>query len=741
MDVFKILTRSTNLQKSAPSTKKVQQHKIPSSVGGYVESHPSEEHAATLHNLEQIQPRGTKRKRSEGTQHQVSEPSISLNYFGDSKRPSSSVEKPAKSEEIVTSVGNGHLNINGPSATKAQLLEEDECRKILKRNKVKITLLKSDGNKEVKNKTASRDVNQAARNKESHPQLSPQPLTSFTQLRINYGISRRLAENLNAQGFRHPTEVQTGSLPLLLGSDKDRGLAPSTSKKKQKHKQSHVDLFTVAPTGSGKTLAFMVNILHGILERRRRSRKSEAEKKDNHGLQALVIAPTHELADQIVNEGRKLAVGTGIRVSSMRKGMKLHAVPQNLEDNTIVDSANETNDAQGKQGPRSVVKADILVSTPLILLNALQEGSSSPVTLLPTLRYLVLDEADVLLDPLFRSQTLGIWQACNNPELQTSLWSATIGSSIESLAQDTILDRRRNLKLTSSSHFLLRVVVGLKDSAIPNISHRLTYAATEHGKLLALRQLLHPPAPSDDRGPSLQPPFLIFTQTIQRAIALHSELLYDISPEAGGSSRIAVLHSDLSDHARSAIMAGFRKGEIWVLITTDLLSRGIDFRGMNGVVNYDIPNTGASYVHRVGRTGRQGREGGVAVTLYTKEDIPYVKNIANVIAASEKAKGKPTGTAEGGHNLQKWFLDALPSVSKKTKKELKRKGVESRRVFEGKEGGKMARRARISTKSGYDRRLENRRKGSASTEATKLLHHRSSNVEAASDEEWGGLND
>lgn len=740
MDVFKILTRSTNLQKSAPSSKKVQQHKIPSSVGEYVESHPKDEHTATLHATENTQPRGTKRKRSEGDQHQVSEPSIGLDYFENMKGASSSVEKPAGSGEQASRIVNGNIDRNGPPATAAQTLEEDECRRILKRNKVKITLLKSDRSKESEKQPMSQDGKQAAQNKDTRPQLSPQPLLSFRQLRTNYGISRRLAENLDAQGFRHPTAVQIGSLPLLLGSDKDRGLAPSASNKKKKHKQSQIDLLTVAPTGSGKTLAFMVNILHGLLERRRRSRKSGAEKKEDHELQALVIAPTHELADQIVNEGRKLAVGTGIRVSSMRKGMKLHADPQALEEETIVGLADEINDVHGKQGSHSVVKADVLVSTPMILLNALIGDSSSPKTLLSTVRYLVLDEADVLLDPLFRSQTLGIWQACNNPKLQTSLWSATIGSSIESLAQDTILDRRRNLKLTSSSHFLLRVVVGLKDSAIPNISHRLTYAATEHGKLLALRQLLHPSAPSTDKTPSLQPPFLIFTQTIQRAIALHSELLYDIPSEAGGSSRIAVLHSDLSDYARSAIMAGFRKGEIWVLITTDLLSRGIDFRGMNGVVNYDIPNTGASYVHRVGRTGRQGREGGVAVTLYTKEDIPYVKNIANVIAASEKAKGKPPGSAEGAHNLQKWFLDALPSVSKKMKQELRRKGVESRRVFEGKEGGKMARRARISTKSGYDRRLQNRRKA-ASTEGTKSLHRESSGVEGASDGEWGGLNE
>jgi len=213
-----------------------------------------------------------------------------------------------------------------------------------------------------------------------------------------------------------------------------------------------------------------------------------------------------------------------------------------------------------------------------------------------------------------------------------------MSSSIESLAQAIIQSRRQelNLQRSVSPTATIRLVVGLKDSAIPNISHRLTYTATEHGKLIALRQLLRPTTATQDSGPILRPPFLIFTQTIPRAIALHSEILYDIPPEAGGSDRISVLHSDLSDTARDRIMTRFRKGEIWILITTDLLARGVDFRGINGVVNYDIPNSAASYIHRVGRTGRAGRDGGVAVTLYTKEDIPHVKSVANIIAISEK---------------------------------------------------------------------------------------------------------
>ena len=160
-------------------------------------------------------------------------------------------------------------------------------------------------------------------------------------------------------------------------------------------------------------------------------------------------------------------------------------------------------------------------------------------------------------------------------------------------------------------------------------------------------------------------------------------------------------------------MARFRKSEIWIIITTDLLSRGIDFRGINGVVNYDIPTSTASYVHRVGRTGRAGRTGGVAVTFYTREDIKYVKSIANAIALSEKSRSKSDG---GGDEraVEKWLLHALPDLSKQNRLELKKRGVGvRRRIREGDDvkEAKAKRRARISSKSGYERRLENKRRG------------------------------
>jgi len=406
----------------------------------------------------------------------------------------------------------------------------------------------------------------------------------------------------------------------------------------------------------------------------------------------------------------------------MKKGMRVVEGEGDApsEDSGESGSEEEDDEQEDDNKPRKaqknlpVTKSDILVTTPLQLVNSLSANQTKPVASMPLVRSLVLDEADVLLDPLFREQTLDIWRSCVHPDLRVSLWSATMGSNIEELTRSTIKERLENIGQDSSSvHPLVRLVVGLKDSAVPNIDHRLVYAATEQGKLLGLRQLLHPTAASatDVR---LRPPFLIFTQTIPRAIALHSELKYDIPSEAGGSSRIAVLHSDLSDNQRSDIMRDFRKGEIWILVTTDALSRGLDIKGLNGIVNYDIPNSAAIYVHRAGRTGRAGREGGIAVTFYTKEDIPYVKSIANVIDASEKLRG-----TDGEKSIQKWLLESLPDLSKKDKQELKKHGVKARQISKhvgGKGQGneqeeREARRARISTKSGFERRLENRKKG------------------------------
>ena len=702
MDVYKLLTRSTKIQRSTSGSKHVARHHLPSAglhlpsdiaYGVDIDERAGFESSGL----------GTKRKRVDNADNQALEASESLDFFAPNKDIMNLQKRAKVSEDGRRGYAVQEGQIKQTSAPGAPILSREECAQILKRHKLKIAIL----NRAAEGQNGT-DPSIDRKSKHRGGQLAVQPLTAFDLLRTKYGISKRLVEKLDAQGYRDPTEVQIGSLPILLGTDEDRGLRCGMMKGSKKQVSSDTDLLTIAPTGSGKTLGFLVHIMHGLLRDQQAGKEDEIRIRHEHHVRALILAPTHELVDQILNEGRKLARGIGLKISALKKGMKLQ--PDKVMDQEAAKSISSGTKHVDADKEYLLVKSDIIVSTPMMLLHSMSGNNSEP-SLLPDVRFLVLDEADYLLDPIFREQTLGVWNSCVNPSLQVSLWSATIGSSIESLSQSFILERRRRLGLQNKHHFILRLIVGLKDSSIPNISHQLVYTASEQGKLLALRQRLHPSVSNDSSAKVLQPPFLVFTQTIPRAIALHSELLYEIAPQAGGASRIAVLHSDLSDSARSDIMAGFRKGEIWILITTDLLSRGIDFRGMNGVINYDIPSTSASYVHRAGRTGRQGRKGGVAVTLYTKEDIPYLKGIANVIAASQRGNAKKSTVGEGEDNTQKWLLDALPDVSKKGKQILKTKGVESRRPIAKQEDDTRAtRKSRISTKSGYDRRLEHKRK-------------------------------
>ncbi|KAH9831892.1 ATP-dependent RNA helicase rok1 [Teratosphaeria destructans] len=677
MHPFKLLSRSTKLKNTR--SKNVQ--KTPSGAAAQPQIFPPQTTA-------QGEPTPKKRKRSPNASVSTDNGAGGLDFF-DQQDGSRKATKRSSANALATGSFSeeqeDEFEKSGGVGRATAELSLDGRKSILRQHKLKVTWLNP---KVPREKEALKGKDKIKAKKAEKPQLFPSPLQTFGELESQYNLSDRIASNISEQGYSVPTEVQLGALPILLDAP-GRYLDCATDGTPVVAYRD-VDLFSVAPTGSGKTLAFMIPLVHKICHMR------QTHKERGSTTTGIVLAPTKELVRQIVNEGRKLANGTTIRITQVRKGMRLPRV-------TDKDLDQEDQDERG-----TVVKSDILVSTPGVLYSIL-ESQESEDRAPSTVQYLVLDEADVLLDLLFREQTLGIWNGLTNPELRVSLWSATMGSNIEELARLTIDERRRRLAAQNGSEVdeapLVRLVVGLKDSAVPNIDHKLIYAATEQGKLMGLRQLLHPSVPSAS-GPPLRPPFLVFTQTIARAVALYSELLYDIPAEAGGISRIAVLHSDLSDMARDDVMTRFRKGDIWILITTDLLSRGIDFKGVNGVVNYDIPTSSAAYVHRVGRTGRAGREGGVAVTLYSKEDISYLKHIANVVAMAQKHKN-------GGHSegMAQWLLDALPSLSKNEKQKLKKHGIEARNRKGTDSNAKAARKARISSKAGFVRKEENRRRG------------------------------
>ncbi|KAH8682049.1 P-loop containing nucleoside triphosphate hydrolase protein, partial [Xylariales sp. PMI_506] len=697
MDLLKILSRGTKKTAGRP----------PVAAAPSQPANPQLYHDPT---------RGVKRKRTdEVLDVSLKEDTSDVDFFASKAAKAS---EPAKKDRGDQPAPNTTPTVDDRS----QLLDENEVRQVLRSHRLKFTVMsKHEDKSKVKKSSKKKQKKEEPKSKAKDSKLPifPQPLTSFNDLRSTYHISPRLVENLAKQGYRLPTEVQLGSLPLLL--DPAVALQDATSLPPGMPTDKEVNFLAVAPTGSGKTLSFLIPTINAILRRR-----SQETHSDGHVLEAIVVAPTRELAHQIVNEGQKIAAGTGVKIVGFKKGMRIPAEGETAEDeknNEEEQSASEGDDddseSEAEATHSTLTKADILVTTPLMLLNFLTKKSKTKRTL-PTVRTLVLDEGDVLLDPLFRDQTLGIWSSCTNKSLRLTCWSATMGSNIEALVTEQLSANGSH----GSDAPLIRLVVGLKDTAVPSVNHQLVYTGdNERGKLYTLRQLLHPTS-SAGSLPEMRLPFLVFVQTIDRATSLHDELKFEFPAEAGGPSRVASLHSSMSESARSKIIARFRAGEIWVLITTDLLMRGIDFRGVNGVINYDIPTTAAAYVHRVGRTNRAGQEGGVAVTFYTKEDVPFLKNIANVISLSEKQAGKPS---EQG--VPKWLMDALPKVRKDDKQKLKKHGVESRRGV----------KAQITSKSTWERRRENNKKGAIEGSKKRKAAEDEADSDAETGGEWGGL--
>lgn len=131
----------------------------------------------------------------------------------------------------------------------------------------------------------------------------------------------------------------------------------------------------------------------------------------------------------------------------------------------------------------------------------------------------------------------------------------------------------------------LRIVIGTRNAATETITQQLVYVGGEEGKLVAVRQLMQ-------RG-GLKPPVLVFVQSIERAKELFHELVYD-------GINVDVIHSERTKAQRDRVVEGFRAGKIWILIATELMARGLDFKGVNLVINYDFPQTVQSYIHRIG---------------------------------------------------------------------------------------------------------------------------------------------
>ncbi|XP_018020427.1 probable ATP-dependent RNA helicase DDX52, partial [Hyalella azteca] len=334
------------------------------------------------------------------------------------------------------------------------------------------------------------------------------------------------------------------------------------------------ELLASAPTGSGKTAAFLLPIIHQLGRPRAL------------GFRAVIVAPTRELADQTFRECEFLARGTGLKVHVIDKVDKIAK----------------------KFGPKSSQKFDILVTTPNRLVYMI--NSDEPLIKLDNVEWLIMDECDHLFEGGrrgFREQLAQIYQACAGPKLQRGLFSATHSAPL----QQWCLDNLNCVALLN---------VGAKNSASEDVAQELVFCGDENGKIYALRNLL---------AKGFEPPCLVFVQTKERARQLFMELVYD-------DVMVDAIHGDRTQAQREACVRAFRAKKIWVLVCTELMSRGIDFKGVNLVINYDFPPSLVSYVHRIGRTGRAQHKG-KAVTFWTMADRPMLGIIARTVRASGSA--------------------------------------------------------------------------------------------------------
>nr|XP_023997831.1 probable ATP-dependent RNA helicase DDX52 [Salvelinus alpinus]XP_023997832.1 probable ATP-dependent RNA helicase DDX52 [Salvelinus alpinus] len=326
------------------------------------------------------------------------------------------------------------------------------------------------------------------------------------------------------------------------------------------------ELLACAPTGSGKTLAFCLPLL------------THLKQPANLGIRALVISPTRELASQTHREFVRLSEGVGFRVH-------------------ILDKASM---AARKHATSSYNKSDILISTPNRLVFLLKQDALD----LSSVEWLVVDESDKLFEDGrrgFRDQLAAVFQACSSPRVRRAFYSATCAPDVEQWCR---------LNLDN----LVSVNIGHRNSAVETVEQELLFVGTENGKLLAVRDIIK-------KG--FLPPMLVFVQSIDRARELFHELVYE-------GINVDIMHADRTQQQRDNVITSFRSGDIWVLICTALLARGMDFKGVNLVLNYDFPTSAVEYIHRIGRTGRAGRTG-KAVTFFTEDDKPLLRSIANVI--------------------------------------------------------------------------------------------------------------
>jgi ATP-dependent RNA helicase RhlE len=352
------------------------------------------------------------------------------------------------------------------------------------------------------------------------------------------GLSHAMLEGVRAMGYVEPTPIQLRTIPLIL---------------------SGRDVIGSAQTGTGKTAAFALPILSQLSHQQPQPR-------------VLVLEPTRELAAQVETAFRDFARFTDLRVAVVFGG-----VGYGLQKDAL------------RKG------VDVLVATPGRLLDLMHQGACR----LDSVRFLVLDEADRMLDMGFLPDVRRIVQKCPR-DRHTSLFSATVPPEIETLIQWA-------MKHPES------VEIGARRTPAETVKH-VIYPVSDSQKTDLLLELLK--RVNYDS-------VIVFCRTKYGADRVAHLLKRN-------NHAVAVLHSNRTQREREQALRGFRDGRFEVLVATDIAARGLDIADVSHVINYDVPQHPEDYIHRIGRTGRMEAKGD-AFTLMVAEDGRHVQAIERFI--------------------------------------------------------------------------------------------------------------
>jgi len=339
-----------------------------------------------------------------------------------------------------------------------------------------------------------------------------------------FGLGQDIVKAIIGMGFTEPTQIQEETIPLIAKGK---------------------DVVGESATGSGKTLAFGCGIVQGC--------------KAGKGIQALVLTPTRELAEQVTGELKKLSYHKKLKLVSVYGGIAI--------------------------GPQihSLTKSEIVVATPGRLLDHLERGTIN----LSKVKVLVMDEADRMFDMGFIDDVQKIISACPK-ERHTLFFSATITERVKDLA-------KRHMKDFT--------IVSAKVYVDPSKLKQVYYDVTKNIKLGLLIHLL-----KEERDGLV----MVFCNTRMTTDFVAKNL------KANGIHAIPI-HGGLTQNKRTNTLKMFNGAKVAVLVCTDVAARGLHIDNVSHIYNYDLPKDSKDYVHRIGRTARAG-EKGMAVNLLSNLD-------------------------------------------------------------------------------------------------------------------------